>query len=50
MLSKLTRKNQTDRSLDFTRRDGGFLGVSGKLCVAKNVDETAVASRTSVTY
>ena len=35
MLSKFIRKNQSNRSLDFTRGDGGFLRVCSKFCKGK---------------
>lgn len=31
MLGQLTRKDETDRSLDLSGRDGGLLVVGGKL-------------------
>jgi len=42
MLRKFTRKNQTDGGLDFTRRNGGFLGIGSELCEAEHVETTRV--------
>lgn len=45
MLRKLTGKNQTHRRLDFARRDGGFFGVGGELCVTQYIDKTRINQR-----
>ena len=31
MLGKFTREDEADAGLDFTRRDGGLLGIGGEL-------------------